>query len=131
MPGDQGGGEGGIPIEVQYFGRIDRVHLELSKIDLTVFGKIESAINTNGSLTTIVAGTSPIPGSLILGNTAFFRLLINPVNGILIRNYPIAIPREAHVMGPVGTKWLRATIEWYCLTDLTASPPLLWNVTNT
>lgn len=129
VPGDQGGGEGGIPIEFQHFGRIDRVHLELSKVDLAVFAKLETAINTNGSLSTITAGTSPIPGSLILSNLAYFRLLINPTNGILIRNYPIAIPRDAHVLGPIGTKWARVVVDFTCYPDLTTTPPLLWNTT--
>jgi hypothetical protein len=130
VPGDQGGGEGGIPIEIQYFGMLHRVHLELSKVDPAILTKLESAINTNGTLSTITAGNSPVPGSLMLANSAYFRLLINPPNqSSLIRNYPIAIPREAHVLGPVGTKWLRVVMDWICYPDLTQTPPLLWNST--
>ena len=129
VPGDQGGGEGGTPIEFQHLGRYDIVRLELSKIDMTVFNKIEAAVNANGTLSSVVAGTAPTPGSLIIGNSAYFRLLINPANGVMIRNYPIAIPRDAHSMGPVGTKWLRAKISFYCVLDYTQTPPLLWNVT--
>lgn len=129
VPGDQGGGEGGIPIEFQMFGEIHRIHLELSKWDTAVLALLEAAINANGSLSTIVAGKSPVPGSLILANNAHFRLLVNPPSAAsLIRNYPIAIPREPHVINP-GTKWCRLVMDWIAYPDLTTTPPLLWNNT--
>lgn len=131
VPGDQGGGEGGIPIDFQMFGQIHRVHLEFSKWDLAVLTKLEACVNANGTLSTIVAGTSPVPGSLILANNAHFRLLVNPpLISSLIRNYPIALPREPHVVN-AGTKWARLIMDWVCYPDLTTSPPLLWNGTNT
>jgi hypothetical protein len=127
IPGDQGGGEGGIPIEFQIFGEIHRIHLELSKWDAAILTKLEACINVIGTLTTITAGKSPIPGSFILANNAYFRLLLNPPNmSSLIRNYPIAIPREPHVVN-AGTKWARLVMDWVAYPDLTTTPPLLWN----
>src|SRR5215469_57290 len=78
VPGDQGGGEGGIPIEFQMFGQIHRLHFEFSKWDPAVLTKLEACVNTIGTLSTIAAGTSPVPGSLILANNAYFRCLVNP-----------------------------------------------------
>lgn len=129
IPGDQGGGEGGIPIDIQMFGQIHRIHLELSKWDTAVLTLLEAAVNANGTLTTIVAGTSPSPGSLVLGNSAQFRLLIWPASAAsLIRNYPISMPREPHVVNE-GTKWARLVMDWIAYPDLTTTPPLLWNTT--
>jgi hypothetical protein len=129
VPGDQGGGEGGIPIEFQMFGIIHRIHLELSKWDTAVLALLETAINTNGTLSTITAGKSPVPGSLVLANSAQFRLLINPPNeSTLIRNYPLALPREPQVFN-AGTKWARLVMDWVAYPDLTQSPPLLYNST--
>lgn len=129
VPGDQGGGEGGVPIDIQYFGEIHRIHLELSKWDTAVMAKLEAAINVIGTLTTITAGKSPVPGSLILANSAYYRLLVNPPSAAtLIRNYPISIPRDPHVVN-VGTKWARLVIDFIAYPDLTQSPPLLWNNT--
>lgn len=131
VPGDQGGGEGGIPIDFQMFGQINRIHLEFSKWDTAVLTKLEACVNANGTLSTIVAGTSPSPGSLILSNNAHFRLLVNPPNAAsLIRNYPICLPREPHVVN-AGTKWARLIMDWIAYPDLTTTPPLLWNNTTT
>lgn len=130
VPGDQGGGEGGIPIDIQMFGQIARVHLEFSKWDTAVLTKLESCVNANGTLSTITAGKSPQPGSLIFSNNAHFRLLISPPSqSSLIRNYPIAIPREPHVVN-VGTKWARLIMDWIAYPDITQIPPLLWNSIN-
>lgn len=129
VPGDQGGGEGGVPIDFQMFGQIHHIHLELSKWDAAVLALLEACVNSVGSLTTIVAGTSPVPGSLILANAAHFRLLINPpLIASMIRNYPICLPRQPHVVN-VGTKWARLVMDWTAYPDLTTTPPLLWNVT--
>src|SRR5215469_11533278 len=98
VPGDQGGGEGGIPIDIQMFGQIHRIHLEFSKWDTAVLTNLEACINAQGTLSTITAGKSPVPGSLVFANGANFRLLINPPSvSSLIRNYPLAVPREPHV----------------------------------
>lgn len=127
VPGDQGGGEGGIPIDFQYFGQIARGTLEFSSWDPAVLAKIESAVNANGTLSTITAGNSPVPGSLILANAAYFRLLINPPNvASLIRNYPITLIREPKTFTN-GTKWSRLILPFVAYPNLTTSPPLLWN----
>lgn len=127
VPGDQGGGEGAIPIDFQKFGQIARGSLEFSSWDPAVLAKIESGINANGTLSTIVAGTSVVPGSLILANAAYFRMLINPPNvASLIRNYPITIIREPKTF-TAGSKWSRLILPFVAYPNLTTSPPLLWN----
>ena len=127
VPGDQGGGEGGIPIDIQIYGQIHRLHLEFSRWDTAVAAKLESCINTNGTLSTITPGKSPTPGSLVFANNAQFRLLINPpLVPTLKRNYPLAFMREPHVVN-VGTKWARLITDWIAYPDLTVTPPLLWN----
>lgn len=131
VPGDQGGGEGGVPIDIQMFGQIHRIHLEFSKWSTDVLTKLEACVNSNNTLNTITQGKSPVPGSLIFSNLAHFRLLINPpLVSSLIRNYPIAVPREPHVVN-AGTKWARLIMDWIAYPDLTTTPPLLWNSTNT
>jgi hypothetical protein len=90
---------------------------------------LESAVNANGTLNTVTAGFSPVPGSLVLANNANFRLLINPpLVSSLVRNYPLAMPREPHVVN-AGTKWARLVMDWFCLPNLNTSPPLLYNTT--
>lgn len=127
VPGDQGGGEGGIPIDFQMYGQIARGTLEFSFWDPSVLAKLESGVNANGTLSTILAGKSPVPGSLILANAAYFRMLINPPSeATLVRNFPITLVREPRMVN-AGTKWARLVLPYIAYPDLTQSPPLLWN----
>jgi hypothetical protein len=132
VPGDQGGGEGGIPIDVQMFGQIARIHLEMSKWDPAVQNLLEASVNANGTqLNMITAGKTVVPGTLNFQNFAFFRLLINPPQyPTMIRNYPLCLPREPHVVN-IGTRWARLVTDWIAYPNLMQSPPLLWDNTTT
>lgn len=126
VPGDQGGGDGAIPIEIQVFGQLHRLHLEFSKWDINVFNLLTAAINQNG-VGSISAGFSAIPGTLFFANNAAFRLLVKPpLTAQLIRNYQLAIPREPNVYN-VGTKWSRLVMDWVAYPDLNQSPPKLYD----
>lgn len=92
VPGDQNGGDAGPPIDVQYFGQVDRVELELNKYDSAVLAKIAPRL-LGGT-----AGTTGTPGTLIAGGTKYFRLLLTATN--FTRNYLCAIPRA-----PIESNW--------------------------
>lgn len=122
VPGDQNGGEGGPPIDIQDFGHIARIRMELSVWDFTVAGRLRSKLNG------VSQGVSPTPGSLIFANSYHFRLLILPVTAGDAMNFLVATPREPHVIN-LGTKFARLIFEWI------AYPPVgggtLWNTTTT
>jgi hypothetical protein len=122
VPGDQNGGEGGPPLDIQAYGTIARIRMELSSWDFTVAGKIRSQLNT------IANGTSPVPGSLIFGNSYHYRLLILPTVSADAMNFLQAVPRDPVAIN-LGTKFARLVIEWI------AYPPVgggaLFNTTTT
>lgn len=116
VPGDQNGGDEGPPIDVQYFGQIDIVRLDLSKYDTAILAKLDCRLlgGTSGSV--------GAPGTLIFGGSKYYRLLISPTTGP--RNYLGATPRTAIVHNR-GTKFSRLRIEFECH----AVSGVLWNTT--
>jgi hypothetical protein len=122
VPGDQNAGEGGNPIDIQDYGHIARIRMELSVWDFTIVGKIRSKLNA------IAAGTSPTPGSLIFANSYHYRLLLLPTTAADAMNFPICVPRDPHVIN-LGAKFARVIFDWI------AYPPtgggVLWNTTTT
>lgn len=117
VPGDQNGGDEGPPIDIQHFGQIDRVRMELSKWDAAVYAKI--APRTKGG----TAGQSTVSvGSLLFANSYSYRLLLTAPN--FTRNYLRAIPRPPIQLN-TGTKFSRLIIEWEC-HDLSG---VRWNTT--
>lgn len=118
VPGDQNGGDAGPPIDVQYFGQIDRVELELNKYVPTVVGKIAPRL-LGGT-----AGTIGTPGTLISGGSKAFRLLLTATG--FTRNYLAAIPRGA-IESSWGTKFsvIRVTFDCHAFNGT------LYNTTTT
>src|SRR6185436_21084756 len=68
VPGDQNGGDEGIPIDVQYLGEMHIVRMEMSKWDSAVADK--GLAKTYGG----TAGTMSTPGTLM--STVPYRLLL-------------------------------------------------------
>ena len=122
VPGDQNGGEGGPPIDIQDFGHIARIRMEMSVWDFTVASSIRAKLNG------VTQGVSPTPGSLIFANLYAFRLLILPAIAGDAMNFLKAVPRDPHVIN-IGTKFARLVFDWI------AYPPTgggtLWNTTTT
>lgn len=122
--GDQNGGDEGPPIDIQYFGEIARIRMELSKWDFDVASKVE------GRLASTAAGVIGTPGCLFLGdtlNTNYFRLIISPSKDTAFnRNFGAAIPRNAIEVN-IGTKYSRFVIDWECH----ALSGILWDTTIT
>jgi hypothetical protein len=107
--GDQNGGDAGPPIEIQVFGQIHRVRMELTKWDEAVADKIRARANDNGSTTAGSFGLTP--GSLLFAGGYGYRLVCNSANDP--RNYLFAIPRQPIEMN-AGSKHSRLILEWEC-----------------
>ena len=135
---DQNGGEGGPPVDVQDFGHIARIRMELSWWDFAVANRIRQRLNPNGTVQSpvVAAGVSPIPGSLLFAAAYTYRLLILPSGTVPggisgtggAMNFLKAIPRDPYVIN-IGTKFARLIFDWI------AYPPVgggtLWNTTTT
>jgi hypothetical protein len=126
VPGDQNGGTEGPPIDVQFFGQIHEVSIDMSKFDLAILNKLRPIVKGG------TAGSISQPGTLLSGNS--FRLLLAPDNvdgsGDPIinnpRNYLIAIPREPIEINK-GTKFTRVRMSFQCH----ASAGVMYNATTT
>lgn len=126
IPGDQNGGDQGAPIDIQDFGRIGHVHLEMSKWDETIARAVQAKQNPNGT-GFVAQGVSPSPGALLVSNSLYFRLLLFPAtNSLFARNFLIAIPREAHELN-LGTKYARFVTDWICYPPVGGGT--YWNTT--
>ncbi len=121
VPGDQNGGEEGPPIDVQYFGEIHRVRMELSKWDSAVAAKVLPVLygGTEG-----VAGT---PGTLIAAGTLYYRLLLKTTN--LPRNYLRAFLRGQPKEINTGTKYSRLVLNWECHANGIGGGGTIYNTT--
>lgn len=105
VPGDQNGGDAGPPIDVQYFGQVDRVEIEMSKFDAAVIAKIAPRL-LGGS-----AGTIGTAGTLIAAGSKYYRLLLTATN--FTRNYLCAVPRAA-IETNWGTKFTMLRLVFDC-----------------
>lgn len=127
VPGDQNGGDQGSPIDIQKFALMGHVHLEMSKWDEAVARAVQAKSNPNGSASN-AQGVSPAPGVLIFSTTDYFRLLLFPAtNSVFVRNFLIAVPREAHALN-LGTKYARFITDWICYPPLGGGT--YWNTTS-
>ena len=119
IPGDQNGGDSGPPIDIQYYGQIARVRLEMSKWDTTVLHKLVPRLHTAGAGALAAMNTQTV-GTLVAGGAAAFRLVLIPATagagtGPMVGpiNFSIAVPR-----GPMevnkGSKWARLVLDFEC-----------------
>lgn len=104
VPGDQNGGDEGPPIDVQYFGEIHRIRMELSKYDELILDKVRPKLYGG------TAGLTGTSGTLIIGASKTFRLLLLTTNRV--RNYPTSMLRETPMELNKGTKFTRMIIEF-------------------
>lgn len=116
VPGDQNGGDQGPPIDIQYFGEVHRISIDLSKYDPAVAAKIQSKYKGG------TAGAIGTPGSLFIGATTYYRLLLTGTN--FTRNYLGAIPRQPMAIN-AGTKFSVQRFVFECH----AIGGVLWNTT--
>lgn len=105
VPGDQKGGDQGPPIDVQYFGDIIRIRMELSKYDPLVAAKVEA--RRKGA----TGGSVPTAGTLMFGESKAFRLVLVNTNSPI--NFPRAILRSP-INFNRGSKFSRLILEWEC-----------------
>ena len=117
VPGDQNGGDNGPPIEIQYFGEIARVRIEVTKFDPAVAAKITARCPS------ATAGTPHAVGTLLFAEGEYYRLLLHTPTRPM--NFTRAIPRGA-VTANKGTKWQTYTCEFECHKDANG---VLYNAT--
>jgi hypothetical protein len=124
VPGDQNGGEEGHPIEEQWLSSVHIVRLELSSYERLVGEKLHA------HLAGATAGTTPTPGTFILGASKYFRLLLLSTNTDFIRNYTRAIlagePKEINH----GTKWRKFVATFKCYPTTPGGAGTLYNTTS-
>ena len=106
VPGDQNGGDEGPPIDVQYFGEIHRLRMELSSWDAAVAAKILAKLKGG------TAGVLGSAGSLMGAGGFYWRLILLTAN--LPRNYLRAFPRGQPVELNKGTKYSRLVLNVEC-----------------
>lgn len=116
VPGDQNGGDQGPPIEIQIFGEVHRISIDLSKYDSAVVAKIEAKINGGTTGQTTTAGT------LYFAGAYYYRLLLTATN--FTRNYLAAIPRQPQGLN-VGSKFSVKRLVFDCH----AVNGVMWNTT--
>jgi len=118
--GDENGGDGGPPIDIQYLGEVHTVRLTLTKYDETVLNTIRAGI-AGGT-----AGTPGTSGSLYFQGSVYWRLLIHSVN--TPRNYICAVFTDAKEVN-IGTKHSKAIVTAKCYRAAVATA--MYNSTTT
>jgi hypothetical protein len=106
VPGDENGGDEGPPIDIQHFGDVWHITLELTKFDRAVLKKIQRRIP---SATT--DGTPAAPGTLTFASGDVFRVLLNSPTEPM--NFLRCVPRSAIEFNK-GTKWMTARVSFDC-----------------
>lgn len=119
VPGDENGGNEGPPIDIQNFGQIDIIRLEMSKYDAAVWAKIVPFLKGG------TAGAVGTVGTLVFSGSADFRVLLLGTN--FTRNYLRCIPRQPQDIN-CGAKFSTLLLEWECHKD---GSGVLWNTTTT
>lgn len=119
VPGDEGGGDDGIPIDLQYLGELAIIRLELTKYDATVSNAVRSRLDA------ITTGVNATIGALVLSATNTMRLLLK--SPTLPFNFPLVVPNGAIEVG-IGTKYSTLICEFTAYPD---SNGLLFNAVDT
>ena len=116
IPGDQNGGDDGVPIDIQDFGGFYRVRLEMTKWDTAVESKIRVMGNPNGTggYSSLSLGSVNTPGTLIVANSAYYRLLLKPTDTSRAVNFLAAIPREDPYELNLATKYSVLVLSFVC-----------------
>ena len=129
IPGDQNGGDEGVPIDIQDFGGFYRVRLEMTKWDTAVESKVRVTGNPNGTggYSSLSLGSVVTPGTLIVANAAYYRLLLLPTDAARAMNFLAAIPREDPYEINFGTKYSRLILSFTCYPI----GGVIWNTTTT
>lgn len=132
VPGDQNGGDDGVPIDIQDMGGFYRVHMELTKWDSAVASNIRTLGNpitaTGGGFTGLTLGTIPTVGALIIANSAYYRLLLKPTNASFYMNFLVAIPVDDPYSVMLSSKYSTLVLDWICYPN---SSGVIWNTTIT
>lgn len=119
VPGDEQGGDDGPPIDVQFMGTVHRVRIQLTKWDKVVSDKLTNRIagaDTPGDFQNVV------PGTFMLGELVFNRLVLDALNALFDRNYPIAILRDNTEINK-GTKFAELTLVYECHENIDVPGP--------
>lgn len=111
VPGDQNGGDDGLPVEIQEMGEHHFIRMDMSVWDAAVAEKTAFAKYKGNT-----AGVEPTPGTLMFGTGGFFSLKLNSPN--FKRTYTKAFPVTRPVETNAGTKYQHLIIEWE------AQPPI-------
>ena len=106
---DENGGDQGVPVDYQFFGRQHRVTCELSKLQKLVLGKVEQRYNAAN----IGAGEASV-GMLLGCLDVTYRLLLKSTTGNFIRNYLAAVALDPIERSPVGSQYTRARVSFTC-----------------
>lgn len=105
VPGDENGGDVGLPIEVIRYGSMHIVSFELTKWDALLASIVDTRVK-NGT-----PGSS-LNFAMYMAESKTMRLLLIGQN--FIRNYIAAIPSGDLVLGPVGSRYSRKAMAFEC-----------------
>ncbi|WP_321377117.1 hypothetical protein [Trichococcus shcherbakoviae] len=108
VPGDEGGGEEGVPIEIEFLGETARIRLELTKYDDTVANKVHARV-VGGT-----AGTPAAAGTLIFAGAKDMRVCLVGTNEPM--NFPRCVPREPTELNK-GSKFSTLVFEFVAYKD--------------
>lgn len=118
IPGDENGGDEGPPVDIQYFGEIATVRMELTKFDRAIVDKVKSRIYGN----TVATAFSPsAAGSLMFGGSLTFRVLLACTTQP--RNFPRCVLKEPIEINK-GTKYSTLLLEFEAHKNAAG---VLWN----
>lgn len=115
IPGDQNGGDDGVPIEIQDFGGTVSVRLELTKWDSLVAAKVRRLGNPNGTgFSGVSLGGIVTPGTFIVANGGYYRLLLKPLDTSYAMNFLCAIPEGEPEEINLSSKFMRLNLSFTC-----------------
>lgn len=115
IPGDQNGGDNGVPIEIQDLGATISMRLEMTKWDNAVAAKIRRGNNPVATaFSSIPLGGVVTPGTFIVANGGYFRLLLKPVDTSWAHNFLCAIPEGEPYSLNLGAKHSRLIVSFTC-----------------